>query len=67
MKFILGMKCVPNEECFILFFPEYKRTLVPMSRNYNVEYTIRNGKYGIGAIVKNLENPAQYRNTWWMK
>lgn len=66
MKFILGVKCVPNEECFVLFFPEYKRNLVQMSKNYGVNYIIRNGKYGIWVVVKgsDIKTPKQYRNTW---
>lgn len=47
MKFILGVKCVPNEECFVLFFPESTVSLVPMTSDYRVNL-IRNGRYGIG-------------------
>lgn len=46
MKFILGVNCVPNEECFGLFFSEYNMALAPMSKNYGGNL-IRDGRYSM--------------------
>lgn len=66
MKFILGVNCVPNKECFVLFFPKCIKTLVFMNRNYGGVTLIRGGKYGIGDMNKNLDTPRKYRSNWWV-
>lgn len=65
MKFILGVSCCPNEECFVLFFPEYIKSIVPMNQNYGIDKLIRGGKYGIGEMNRHLETPTGYRNHRW--
>lgn len=67
MKFILGVDCVPNEECFVLFFPECMRNLVPMTNNYGPVELIRSGKYGIGPQEIKYKTPKKLRNSYGIK
>jgi len=65
MKFTLGVNCVPNKECFVLFFPESTVVLVPMTSDYYVDL-IRNGRYGIGKTsgASTYKTPKECR--FWM-